>query len=89
MLSKNCVDPTLQTKAHHTIWHWLFIDYIRQAIVHLNLCVEIKQERETLAKLSDSELRDIGVHRADADAECRRAFLDVPEDRRGGLFEKR
>ncbi len=85
MFSKNCIESPVVSKRGHGIWHWLFVDYIRQTINHYNLCSEIKREREILAKLTDAELQDIGIHRADADAEHRRSFLDIPEDRLGLL----
>jgi len=59
----------------------MLIEYIQKTISHLSLCITIKTERETLAKLSNSELQDIGIHRADVDAERRRSFFDIPEDR--------
>lgn len=82
MLSKICAESPPSTKGHFTLRHWLRFEYARRAFRYIYLCYEIKRERETLANLSDSGLRDIGVHPADANAECRRSFLDVPADRR-------
>ena len=85
MLIKSSAEAPQVTKGRHTFIRWLFIDSIRQliknAIKRTTLCMQIKREREILAKLSDTELRDIGVHRADADAESRRHFSDIPSDR--------
>ena len=81
MFLKNSIERPLATKQRYAFLHWLLIDHIRQVIQRVNLCVEIKRERESLAKLSDAELRDIGVHRGDADAESQRTFLDIPADR--------
>ena len=57
-------------------------DSVQRLKEYLALCFQIKQERDDLAKLTDSELRDIGIHPADAAAERRRSFFDVPADRR-------
>lgn len=57
------------------------IDCTVQAAHYLCLCFKIKQERRNLAKLTQKELQDIGLHPADVQAECRRSFLDVPADR--------
>jgi len=62
----------------HAFWYWLPIYRIRLAITHIRLCIDIKHERQVLAKLTDSELLDIGVHRSRADAESQRTFFDVP-----------
>lgn len=83
MLSRNHVELLHTVRKRHTFWRWLFIDYVRETVNRCALCAQVKRERETLAKLSDAELQDIGVHRADADAESRRSFLDVPADRAG------
>ncbi len=82
MLSKTCVESPHCTKKHRTFRHRLCFDYVRRAFRYLDLCYDINRERQMLAKLSDSGLRDIGVHPADADAECRRSFFDVSADRR-------
>jgi len=76
MFSKNYAESASPVSVRH--WRRLLIDTAK----YINLCIQIKHEREILAKLSDSELRDIGVHRGEADAECRRSFLDVPNHRR-------
>jgi len=81
MLSKNSVETSRPLSGHHIIWYWKLVDYIRQAISVFILCTKIKHERESLARLTDSELQDLGIHRADVDAECRRSFFDIPEDR--------
>ena len=81
MLLKSRIEFTLAVKGRQTLWHWLLNDYIRQVINRSNLYIDVERERKLLAKLTDAELRDIGVHRADADAESRRSFLDVPADR--------
>lgn len=56
-------------------------DRLRERIRLLALAERIKSERRALSKLSDIELRDIGIHRADADAELERSFWDLPDDR--------
>ncbi|MGF1501903.1 MAG: DUF1127 domain-containing protein [Paracoccaceae bacterium] len=42
---------------------------------------EVRRQRRTLARLTDAQLRDIGVSRADADAEASRPFWDLPAHR--------
>ncbi|OED40365.1 hypothetical protein AB833_12230 [Chromatiales bacterium (ex Bugula neritina AB1)] len=54
---------------------------VRQAVRYLSLCVQIRKERTVLSRLTDSELLDIGVNRADAEAECRRTCFDIPSNR--------
>jgi len=81
MFLKGSVESSLAPKVRQPFVRWLSGDIIRQAIQRTNLYIEIMRERQVLAKLSDAELRDIGIHRADADAESRRAFNDVPADR--------
>ena len=81
MYSKNYAESPRATVRRRGLLHWLLQDFVRRVVNHCNLCMEVRREREILANLTDSELRDIGVHRADADAECRRSYLDVPADR--------
>lgn len=81
MYSKFIFNATLPTSNRHTIWWHLLINHIRSAINHVNLCIDIKHERENLAKLTDSQLLDINVRRSEADAETQRSFFDVPADR--------
>lgn len=54
---------------------------VRLAIMRVRLCFTVKSERQVLTKLTDRELMDIGISRADADTESRKAFLDVPINR--------
>lgn len=49
---------------------------------YLLLVETIRKERAALAKMSDEQLRDMGLHRADADRESQRDYLDIPENRR-------
>ena len=81
MLSKSWIELPQAGNRRQVFWRWLLGDYIRRVVNRANLYVAIEQERKALSRLSDAELRDIGVHRAEADAESRRVFFDVPEDR--------
>ncbi len=81
MLSKSWIELPQARNRRQVFWRWLLGDYIRRAVSRANLYVAIERERKALSRLSDAELRDIGVHRAEADAESRRVFFDVPEDR--------
>ncbi|MEZ5535323.1 MAG: DUF1127 domain-containing protein [Thiolinea sp.] len=55
-----------------SVLHWLELQQLRH---------KIRKEREQLAALPDHLLRDIGVSRADAEAESRRSFEDIPAGR--------
>ncbi|MBL4768715.1 MAG: DUF1127 domain-containing protein [Rhodobacteraceae bacterium] len=48
----------------------------RTRLAHL---FAVWSQRQTLRKLDDAELSDIGLSRADADVESRRGFWDAPE----------
>lgn len=50
------------------------------------LVLGIGAERRQLAALEDWQLEDIGVTRAQADAEAGRAFGDIPAHRKTGLY---
>lgn len=41
----------------------------------------VRKERDSLANLSDDQLRDIGLHRAEAERESQRLYFDLPKDR--------
>jgi len=77
MRSKACAEPSPAGNARLSIRAW-----IRHKLDWLNLCMEIYTERRTLAKLTDQQLQDIGIHRADVDTECRRSVFDLPPQRR-------
>lgn len=49
------------------------------------LALRVRAERRQLAMLSDAQLEDIGVSRADADREAGRPLLDIPAYRRSTL----
>ena len=49
------------------------------------LAFRIRRERDQLAAMTDAQLRDIGVSRADADSEAARELFDVPRHRKPGL----
>jgi uncharacterized protein YjiS (DUF1127 family) len=82
MFLKNVVERKSGTGNEHSLWRWLISDSIHQLNSYIALCFQIKQERNDLAKLTDAELRDIGIHPADVAAERRRSFFDIPADRR-------
>ena len=70
------------TRPAHTAHNGVVLAaWIHRTVTWLNLCMEIHAERKTLARLSDQQLRDIGIHRADVDAECRRSVFDLPPQR--------
>ena len=55
--------------------------WISRAVLTLELVIQVRKERRTLQQLSDAGLKDIGLTRADVDAELHRSFWDVPVDR--------
>ncbi len=81
MYSKNYVKSPRVTVLQRSLWLWLLTDFCKRMISRCNLCMEVRRERDILARLTDSQLRDIGVNRADADVECRRSYFDVSADR--------
>ena len=44
----------------------------------LRAALQVRRERRALVRLPDSALRDLGLTRAEARAEARRDFWDVP-----------
>ena len=55
----------------------------------LRLAYIIRRERVQLANLSEEQLRDIGINRATADSESRKAKFDIPRSRQieAGLLD--
>ena len=45
----------------------------------LKLRIEIRRQRRQLARLDDRALKDIGLSRAEAEAEARRSFWSAPD----------
>ncbi|WP_020397136.1 DUF1127 domain-containing protein [Thiolinea disciformis] len=58
----------------------LLVHYKKWADLYA-LKVQVAKERKDLADLPDSILKDIGVHRAEAELESQRRFDDVPASR--------
>lgn len=50
-------------------------------IAWIDLALQLGRERRDLARLSDQELRDIGVTRAQAEQESYRGIADIPPNR--------
>ncbi len=50
-------------------------------IALLQLAYEVRRERDQLAKLSPSQLADMGIHPGDAKREVERDFFDLPKSR--------
>lgn len=57
---------------------------LSQLLSRIILALRIRRERDQLAKLSDSQLADIGVDREAATKESRRGLTDIPEHRIDG-----
>jgi uncharacterized protein YjiS (DUF1127 family) len=47
-------------------------------VTRFTLALAARRQRQALARLDDAALRDIGLDRASAEAECRRVAWDVP-----------
>ena len=58
-----------------------FAGRISRAFLTLELVMQVRKERRALQQLGDAGLKDIGLSRADVDAELHRSFWDVPVDR--------
>ena len=54
-------------------------DRIKWILAHAITMYSINAERRELAKLTDGQLRDIGISRSQAQEECNRAVFDVPQ----------
>lgn len=58
-----------------------FAGWISRAVLTIELAMQVRKERRALRQLGDAGLKDIGLSRADVDAELHRSFWDVPVDR--------
>ena len=54
---------------------------LRDRLVRLSAGAAIARERDVLRQLSDSQLCDMGITRAQADAEAARDYFDIPNER--------
>lgn len=62
-------------------WCAGIIAWLMERVVLWSAAIAIARERSILRKLTDSELADIGISRAQADEEARREFFDIPGER--------
>lgn len=51
---------------------------LADGVSYLLACFEVARQRRQLLALTDSELKDIGISRADSQREARRDFWDIP-----------
>lgn len=71
-----------------------FIDFLRTGFAHnpatlgparvaslVRLAWQVQRERNQLAKLSASELADMGIHPAHGERESKRGLTDLPKNR--------
>ena len=49
-----------------------FVSWIRRCTAFIEICLTRQNERRCLGELTDEQLKDIGLSRADVDRECRR-----------------
>jgi len=54
---------------------------VRNRLVRLSAGAAIARERKALRQLSESQLSDMGITRAQADAEAARDYFDIPMER--------
>jgi uncharacterized protein YjiS (DUF1127 family) len=55
--------------------------WFARAFLALELALQVRKERRSLAELGEAHLKDIGLSRADRHLECGRSFWDLPIDR--------
>ena len=53
---------------------------------YMVLALRIRRERNQLAAMSDDQLKDLGISRAEANIETTRDLLDIPEHRKAGIY---
>ena len=58
-----------------------FGSWLSRALLSFELALQVRKERRSLQQLGEAGLKDIGLSRADVDAEWHRSFWDVPVDR--------
>lgn len=54
-------------------------DRVKWILTHALKAYEINAERRQLAKLTDQQLSDIGITRAQVQKECKRSVFDLPK----------
>ncbi|MEM7257736.1 MAG: DUF1127 domain-containing protein [Pseudomonadota bacterium] len=81
MHSKHYAEDNPHNRNRGSLEPQSWFDYCRRIADFLDLCIKIKQERKSLATLTDAELADIGLHPSDVHKECSRAFFEVPTHR--------
>jgi len=57
------------------------LNWIGKSVALIALQWQIARERSALARLTDDELRDIGVSREDALRESQRSAFEIPQNR--------
>ena len=81
-----CRDEIIHTKSPRSLSRSIS-NRIRIWWATQQLKADIRQERKALASLPDNLLRDIGINRATAAIESKRAADDIPMDRLRDLYE--
>jgi len=64
-------------KPAFSIWQ-MMVSAWRNTLTKIQMANIVARERKALSWLSDHDLKDIGLTRADADIESRRTYFDVP-----------
>jgi len=71
---------------HRKSWIKRIVQFFRTQHELDEVKAQIRKERDALANLSDHELRDIGITRAQANREALRGYGDIPDSRRPFLI---
>ena len=54
-------------------------DRVKWMLAHAKTAYQVNAERRHLAKLTDEELADVGITRAQVQQECARSVFDIPK----------
>ncbi len=79
---RNPIAAIPQSKHHNGSTAKLLARTGRALMKRLRLIYDIHGERRQMQNLSDETLRDVGITRAQLNAECSRSLTDLPADRK-------
>lgn len=81
-MNRNTCIPTTQHLSHSASQAMRNgLDFLKRWWAIQLLKLSIAEERRRLATLDARELKDMGIHPADAQLELQRSFNDIPADR--------
>jgi uncharacterized protein YjiS (DUF1127 family) len=82
MIEEHIMSPIAIARTRHQRGTVQFGRRLSQLFLSIELALQVRRERRSLAGLSDGMLKDLGLTRADVANESGRAIWDVPPDRR-------